>query len=182
MRYTIGQVVLFVHVNFIPNEFRMGNLYYPWTDKLIDISFKKLVCKEHHPISGDDYEDCQYDGFIFSEIKDNEEKLYFNNQYVQSYSVYDDSANWIIIDKTADECYRIYRDAEKHLKIILQVINSLKDREPVWSKQLQKHLDDLIILINEQGFNVEIKPIELKKLDGAVESFPGILNVTITLK
>lgn len=181
MRYNVNQVVLFMHINFIPKELRMGNLFFPWKDELVGVSFKKLTCKEHHRVPGDWDDEIKYDGFIFSETKDGKEELY-NNQYPRaSYGQLDDSANWMIIDHTTDD-YHWYRDAGKQLEIVLRGIKELKEREPEWAKALQEHLDDLIKRIGEQGFDVKIEPHVFKKLDGSTESYPDILSATITPK
>lgn len=181
MRYNVGQTVLFMYVNFIASEPRLGNLFYPWKDELVGVNFKKLTCKEHHRVPGDWDDEIKYDGYIFSETKDGKEELY-NNQYPRaSYGQTDDSANWMIIDHTTDD-HHYYRDASKHMEIILRGIHDLKEREPEWSKALQEHFDNMVKLISEQGFDVKIEPVVFKKLDGTTESYPDILCCKLTQK
>lgn len=181
MRYNVGQTVLFLNIVFIADGPRMGGLYYPWKDEFVGVKFKKLLCKEHHRVPGDWDDEVKYDGFIFSETIDGKEELY-NNQYPRaSYGQLDTSGDYKIIDHTTDDYY-MFTDAEKALETILRGIPELKEREPEWSKALQEHYDQMVKLINEQGFDVEVKPLEMKKLDGTKESYPDILCAHVTEK
>jgi len=181
MRYTVGQVVLFLHIVFIPKELRMGGLYFPWADEFVGVKFKKLLCKEHHRVPGDWDDEIKYDGFIFSETVDGKEEIYHNQYPRASYGQLDDSGNWKIIDHTTDD-FHFYQDAEKALETILRGVKELKEREPEWSKSLQEHFDQMVKLINEQGFDVKVGPVVFNKLDGTTESFPDILGVKLTQK
>lgn len=180
MRYSVGQIALYMFTEFVPKNLRFNNLYYPWEDELVKIHFKKLVCKEHHRVPGSWDDEVKYDGFIFSETVDGKETL-FNNQYPRaSYGQLDDSADWKIIDEHED--FVCYQDAEKVLESLLRGVKELKDKEPDWAKSIQDHYDQLLKLIDEQGFNVVVKPHEFKRKYGTVDSYPDILSATITPK
>lgn len=177
-RYNVGGAYLFINIDFTSVELRDDSLYYPWCDTLKNISIKKLLCKEHHRVPGDNGDEIQFDGFIF--IEDGKEKLY-NNQYPRaSYSHLNDSMNWKIIDHL-DDVNIVYTDITLYLETVINGMHSFKTNgDSEKETLLRKHCEDIVKLVNEDGYNVDIKPFEFVGENGEIETRYDVLKVVIT--
>lgn len=188
-RYTVGEKVLFMRVDFNRNRPAWtGVEYHPWEDELKGVSIIALKCKEHHVVPGDWDNKPQYDGFVFHDVQGR----IWNNQYPRaSYGQLDDSGNYKVFpDDSVDLKERMY-DVRFYLENILRWIKSFKDSESLSDNQADKEqaqkaiptLRDFFDKINEQlkDFNVKAVNIGLtaKNKDGSTDHYPTIPKVIL---
>lgn len=209
MRYNVGQVNVFINVQFVPSSMRFGNLYLPWSDELKSIELIKLTCTEHHRVPGDWSDEVQYDGFRFVD----EKGAVWNNQYPRaSYGQLDDSANWrvhpdfdglkaTLNDDQVREVlskYMSVTDVTMYLENILRGLGSLKseltdarkqdepsarrDELPVFIEAVQKHYDEVIELLKAQGVTATAAPRVFTRLDGTEYESDILKKITLTFE
>ncbi len=173
-RYAVGDVVLFIHVDFVPARMRFGKRFFPWEDELRGITFRPMTCKEHHIVPGEWDEKPQYDGFIFHDAEGKQ----WNNQYpAAAYGQLDDSQNWVAHpqDMEAHPNFYSMEDAAKYLDAVHRGVTTLlKEDQPALASSLSDHLDEVRGKIVELGFEVFHEPITVKTVEGAVETVPSI--------
>jgi hypothetical protein len=168
LRYNVGQVVLFVLVDFEQTVPRFGCSYYPWEDTLKGIELLKLTCQEHHRVSGSWDDEKKYDGFIFTDGVNN-----YNNQYPRaSYGQLDTSNDYRVRHN-----HKVYTDVCVYLDALKDGVYDLREKKPEWAEKLKHHMNEIVLLINKEGYDVKEEPIVFNKVDGldsCQESFPDI--------
>lgn len=168
-RFTVGEAVVFVHIDFVPGRMRFGTRYFPWEDELREIKVVRLTCKEHHTVPGEWDDKPQHDGFVF--MDDNGEV--WHNQYPAAvYGQLDDSQNWIVHPKDYQKYPDFYsmEDVCKYMDCLRRGMKTLtQDSRQDLALQLQDHLDAVIEKVQELGYEVVLEPIMLRLTDGTTE-------------
>lgn len=167
-RYTLGQHVLFLRVNF-SGPVRFGSVFLPWEDTLKSIETYRLICAEHHAVADqqDPNEEKKYDGFVFVQ----EDGTRWHNQYPKaSYGQLDDRQDYRVrrdptcrkSTMTRDELleqFGAFTDARAYLEDLYQGIHELKragaDEK---AEALESHLGDVVHMAEMAGFTVSAVP------------------------
>lgn len=177
MRYTPGQKVPFIKVDFTPAERNLFRRpYFPWCDTLNSIEMRLLVCVEHHKVPGDWEDEVKYDGFIF---KDMEGKEWYNQYPRASYGQLDDSQNTTVRSKDAVDL-SFMTDFEVYLSSIYRGIDALTGDE---AKSLQDFADSLVdklkvdfglgVVIKKHPLFAKWRDVEIVELDKEDENVPS---------
>lgn len=200
MRYTVGEEVLFIYIEFTMENLRFGSRYFPWCDKLVAIHIKKLKCRTHHkvPSAYGDREKLDCDGFVFTETIDGQDVRYYNQYPTAYYGQIDDSNDWNVRDPNQNgwvqytditkyllEVYKGYtkflRDAQEKCADTLESNYQINPLEIEYrAKTLESHYQDIVKLVREQGYDVNVQPVVFRQDDGTEISYPDILEVVLT--
>lgn len=179
-RYQVGQKVPVIQINFEMKSPRFLNLYLPWEDTLTSINVKVLECVSHQRVPGDWDNEVKYDGYIFNDPATSVE--YYNQYPRASYGQISTDNDWRFYDNSSKEDYfNPYTDASNFLSKIEKGIRDLRETKPEWSEMLKEHYDQVVKLVEAEGFNVKVEPFRYTKKDGT-EHVSTVKHVVVTPK
>lgn len=176
MRYTLKEEVIFIHVDYTPASLRFSSKYYPWEDKLNNITLSKLTCTEHHRVPGEWDDEIKYDGFIFTDQNNQR----WNNQYPRAAYSQTSNAQDYVVRTVIDKKLKKMTDLSVYLNDVNWGIRDLekelikaktpKDKAEVtfFISSLRAHFEDLRFRLIEE-FNLEAVEKEHNLFEGFYE-------------
>lgn len=170
MRYTVGTTIPFISLSFnahngTPEGYSAqiggGSTYYPWSDKLTEMSITLLTCEQHVkvPNEWDTEEKLDNDCFIFTNSTGAHK---WNNQYPRAaYGQMSTEADYNVDRQDGDNWLRMM-DAAHYLQNVYRGVSQLAETtETAHHDALLSHYAAVVDLLKASNITVVLKPYKI---------------------